>query len=81
MALEDFLAELDEEVKAVNSSDFEIEIFETDFVPSFSDTNITYDNLDTKKKTAYGVRSCLLPIQPTLAAPSKGQDLTPGKRE
>lgn len=60
MALKDFLAELDEEVKAVNSSDFEIEIFETDFVPSFSDTNITYDNLDTKKKKCKRLESCVL---------------------
>lgn len=50
MPLIDFLRELDEEVQAVNSSDFEVEIIETNFVPSFSDPNITYDNLDTKKK-------------------------------
>lgn len=60
MALKDFLSELDEEVRVVNSSDFEIEIIETDYVPSFSDPNITYDNLDTKKKKCKRLESCVL---------------------
>lgn len=60
MSLVDFLRELDEEVQAVNSSDFEVEIIETNFVPSFSDTNITYDNLDTQKKKCKRLESCVL---------------------
>ena len=40
MALEDFLKEIDEEVKTVNSSGFEVEIIETNFVPSFSDPKL-----------------------------------------
>ena len=62
MALEDFLKDIDEEVKAVNSSDFEVEIIETNFVPSFSDTNITYDNFDTNKKKCKRLESCVLYI-------------------
>lgn len=60
MSLEDFLKELDEEVRVVNTPDFEVEIIETDFVPSFSDPNITYDNLDTKKKKCKRLESCVL---------------------
>jgi adenylate cyclase len=60
LSLVDFLRELDEEVQAVNSSDFEVEIIETNFVPSFSDPNITYDNLDTKKKKCKRLESCVL---------------------
>lgn len=60
MPLIDFLKELDDEVKTVISSDFEIEIVETNFVPSFSDPNITFDNLDTKKKKCKRLESCVL---------------------
>lgn len=60
MALEDFLKEIDDEVSIVNSSDFEVEIIETNFVPSFSDPNITYDNLDTQKTKCKRLESCVL---------------------
>ena len=60
MALKDFLKNLDEEVSTVVSSDFEIEIIDTDYVPSFSDPNITYDNLDAKKKKCKRLESCVL---------------------
>jgi len=60
VALEDFLKEIDDEVSVVNSSDFEVEIIETSFVPSFSDPNITYDNLDTQKTKCKRLESCVL---------------------
>ncbi len=60
MALKDFLKDLDDSVKVVTSSDFEVEITETEFVPSFSDASITYDNLDTKKKKCKRLESCVL---------------------
>lgn len=60
MALKDFLKDLDDSVKVVTSSDFEVEIIETEFVPSFSDASITYDNLDTKKKKCKLLESCVL---------------------
>ncbi len=60
MALKDFLKGLDDSVKIVTSSDFEVEIIETEFVPSFSDVSITYDNLDTKKKKCKSLESCVL---------------------
>lgn len=62
MSLKDFLKNIDEEVKTVNSSDFKVEIIETDYVPSFADTNITYDNLDTNKKKCKRLESCVLYI-------------------
>lgn len=60
MALKDFLKDLDDSVKVVTSSDFEVEIIETEFVPSFSDASITYDNLDTKKIKCKRLESCVL---------------------
>jgi len=60
VALKDFLKDLDDSVKVVTSSDFEVEIIETEFVPSFSDASITYDNLDTKKKKCKLLESCVL---------------------
>ncbi|WP_338441258.1 adenylate/guanylate cyclase domain-containing protein [Synechococcus elongatus IITB4] len=60
MSLEKFLKDLDESVKVVTSSDFEVEIIETNFVPSFLDADITYDNLDTKKKKCKRLESCVL---------------------
>ena len=60
MALKDFLKELDDEVKTVNSSEFEVEIIETNFVPSSSDPSITYDNSDTNKKKCKRLESCVL---------------------
>lgn len=60
MSLKDFFKDLDDEVSSVMGGDFEIEIIETNFVPNFDDPNITYDNLDTKKKKCKRLESCVL---------------------
>lgn len=60
MGLKEFFQNIDDEVATVLSSDFEIEIFETKFVPNFNDSNITFDNLDTKKKKCKRLESCVL---------------------
>jgi adenylate cyclase len=60
VALRDFLKALDNEVSTVLDSSFEIEIIETKFVPNFDDPNITFDNLDTKKKKCKRLESCVL---------------------
>ncbi|PHQ58724.1 MAG: hypothetical protein COC10_13890 [Sphingobium sp.] len=60
MVLKEFLKNLDDSVKATTSSEFTVEIIETDFVPSFLDASITYDNLDTKKKKCKRLESCVL---------------------
>ncbi len=60
MSLTDFLKRIDDEVTTVNSSDFEIEIYDTEKVPSFDDSYITYDNLDDKVKRCKRLESCVL---------------------
>ncbi len=60
MSLKDFFKEIDLEVGAVVSNDFQIEVTETDYVPSFDDPNITYDNLDNKVKKCKRLESCVL---------------------
>jgi len=60
MPLKEFLSELDEEVAILASSEFEIEVVETSSVPTFDDPNITFHNLDTKKKKCKLLESCVL---------------------
>ena len=60
MALKDFFQNIDDEVKTILDSDFEVIITETNFVPNFDDPNITYDNLDTNKKKCKRLESCVL---------------------
>lgn len=60
MGLKEFFEDINEEVKVVQSADFEIEIIETSYVPNFDDPNITYDNLDTGKKKCKLLESCVL---------------------
>jgi adenylate cyclase len=60
VALKDFFETIDDQVSAVLDSSFEIEITDTKFVPNFDDPNITYDNLDTKKKKCKRLESCVL---------------------
>ncbi|MCC5791312.1 MAG: adenylate/guanylate cyclase domain-containing protein [Legionellaceae bacterium] len=60
MDLKDFFQGIKDECSTVLKSDFEVEIIETDFVPSFDDNSITYDNLDTKKKKCKRLESCVL---------------------
>jgi adenylate cyclase len=60
MGILEFLRDLDEEVSMVVGSDFEIEVVNTEQVPNFDDSYITYDNLDTKKKRCKLLESCVL---------------------
>ena len=60
MTVKDFLEVINDEVRTVVSSDFEIEVVETDFVPNFNDSSITFDNLDTKTKRCKLLESCVL---------------------
>jgi adenylate cyclase len=60
VSLKDFFEAIDDEVSSVLDSSFEIEIIDTKFVPNFDDPNITYDNLDTKKKKCKRLESCVL---------------------
>ena len=60
MALKEFLENIDDQVKSVLSSEFEIQIIDTDFVPNFDDSEITYGNLEAKIKKCKRLESCVL---------------------
>jgi len=60
LALDDFFQSIDDEVKTILDSSFEVVITETNYVPDFDDANITYDNLDTQKKKCKRLESCVL---------------------
>ncbi|HAT3978649.1 TPA: adenylate/guanylate cyclase domain-containing protein [Legionella pneumophila] len=60
MGLKDFFLEVKDECSTVLRSEFDVEIIETDFVPNFDDSQITYDNLDTQKKKCKRLESCVL---------------------
>jgi adenylate cyclase len=54
------LQEINEEVNLTISSNFQIEVIETENVPSFDDSNITYYNPTTKTKKCKRLESCVL---------------------
>jgi adenylate cyclase len=60
MSLKDFLIDIDSQVSTVLDSSFKIEITDTDYVPNFDDSAITYDNLDQKTKKCKRLESCVL---------------------
>ncbi len=60
LSIENLLNSLDEEIGIIHSSDFKIEITETKYVPHFDDSNLTYENFDTKKKKVKTIETCVL---------------------
>ncbi len=62
MSLEGFFSDIDSQVGIVLSSDFNIQVVDTDYVPNFDDSEITYDNLDEKTKKCKRLESCVLYI-------------------
>ncbi|MCB2290821.1 adenylate/guanylate cyclase domain-containing protein [Clostridium sp. CS001] len=62
MGLSDFLQQVNDEVKIINSSDFNIEVIETKTVPTREDKEITYENIDTKTKKCKSIETCVLYI-------------------
>lgn len=60
MSLIEFFRQIDDEIKTINSSDFDIEVIETTTVPNFSDPDITHDNFDAKRKKCKRLESCVL---------------------
>lgn len=60
MNILDILKEINEEVNLTISSDFKIEVFETQYVPSFNDSSITYYSPITKTKKCKRLESCVL---------------------
>jgi adenylate cyclase len=60
LSIENLLNSLDEEIGIIYSSDFKIEITETKYVPNFDDSNLAYENFDTKKKKVKTIETCVL---------------------
>lgn len=60
MKLEEFFSMIDSQVDVVLSSDFQIQVIETNYVPNFDDPEITYDNLDQEVKKCKRLESCVL---------------------
>jgi class 3 adenylate cyclase len=60
MSINDFVEQIREEVTATLSSDLQIQVFDTEIVPDFNDSNITYDNLDANIKKCKRLESCVL---------------------
>ncbi|REE81586.1 adenylate/guanylate cyclase family protein [Paenibacillus taihuensis] len=62
MSLERFRNSLREEVQIINASEFDIIIKETTTVPTITDSEITYSNLDTKEQKCKLIETCILYI-------------------
>ncbi|MGE7811259.1 adenylate/guanylate cyclase domain-containing protein [Lysinibacillus capsici] len=62
MLMSDLKVLLQADVETILSSDFEIEITDTTTVPSITDEDITFPNLDTKIQKAKRIETCILYI-------------------
>ena len=62
MTIETLLKELSSEIDVLLSSDFDIEVIETDRVPNIDDSDLTYDNFDRKIKKCKVIDTCVLYI-------------------
>lgn len=60
MSITTLLDTLEDEIEIIHNSNFEIEITETKYVPNFDDSNLTFENLDTKKKKVKTIETCVL---------------------
>lgn len=60
MSLQDFIAEIDDTVSTILDSRFQIEISETDTVPNFNDSSITYPNLVSCTQKCKTIETCVL---------------------
>src|ERR671921_674873 len=62
MGLADFRDSLADEIQEITSSDFTVEITETDTVPGVDDPDITHPNLVTKVQKCKLIKTCVLYI-------------------
>lgn len=62
MGLKDLKAELEEDIKTILHSDFEVSITDTTKVPTIDTAEITYPNFDEKKLKAKRIQTCVLYI-------------------
>lgn len=80
MGLKELKEEFDNDVKIILSSDFEVTVVDTTFVPTIHTEGITYPNLDTKKIKTKKIETCVLYIDirksTELSLSSKAETLT-----
>lgn len=62
LELKDFLQDISDDVKTINSSDFKVEVIETKQVPNPDDKDLTYENFDTLTKKCKSIETCVLYI-------------------
>ena len=62
MAVKDILDTLDDEISIIHDSDFDIEITNTNFVPSDSNSSLTFENFDEMYKKVKTIETCVLYI-------------------
>ena len=62
MSIKTILDTLDEEVSDIHSTDFEVEVIETKYVPSSNDPSLTFENFDSKRKKVKIIETCVLYI-------------------
>jgi len=62
LGLDDLRKNIEEEIEAILSKDFKIEIADTDIVPSLNDNGITYPNLTTGVQKCKLIETCVLYI-------------------
>lgn len=60
MTIKDILDTLDDEVSTIHSSDFDIEITKTNYVPIDTDSSLTFENFDGKYKKVKTIETCVL---------------------
>lgn len=60
MAISDLLDSLDDEIKIIHSSEFDIDITGTNYVPNDNDSSLTFENFDEKYKKVKTIETCVL---------------------
>jgi adenylate cyclase len=60
LSLKDLKVELEQDIKIILASDFEVDVTDTKLVPTIDTPDITYPNLDTKKLKAKKIQTCVL---------------------
>jgi adenylate cyclase len=60
MSLASFKDELSEEVSSIFSTEFDVEVVETDYVPKPDDPKITFPNTDAQKQSCKLIETCVL---------------------
>jgi adenylate cyclase len=60
MGLQDFLVELNDEIRILTSTDFSLDVVEARLLPSVDDPSLTFENFDAKSKAVKVIETCVL---------------------